>query len=457
MKMMNRLLALVLALFMCCGAALAETAGSPADVMATVNGTEITREEYDAFWSIVNSYYANEGYDVTVEANAMAIKEIALMNLVQYALMDQMIVELGVSLTDEETADATQQGREAWESDVNNGLKYYGYTSEMAEEEQAALLVQVLSELETMGYTEQSYIEDALENALYSKLEEEIVKDIAVSDEEVIACFNELVAADEVAYKNDAAGYEYMQYMNDMYLMYGYTEYYTDLYYFPEGYRKVTHILLKPDEALLTAYNDLQATYEEQQLALEEGTEVTAELVTAEAVEAARLAIVADVQPTLDEINQKLAEGVAFAELIPLYTADTGMNTAESIAAGYDVHMDSINWVTQFRDAAFTVDNIGDVTEPVVSEFGVHVLQYVADVPGGPVELTKDLMEALRMSLLEPLQVNVINATMNEWMAEAEITFSDEASAFVTYDDQPAEAAEEAVEEEAEPAGEAAE
>ena len=433
MKIMNRLFALLMALMLCCGAAMAETTVSADDVMVTVNGTAITRGEYEEYLVTVNNFYANEGYDVTNEINAAAIKEITLMTLVQYALMDQKMAELGVALTDEEKADAAQQAREAWETDVNNGLAYYGATDETSEEQKAALLVQVLAELEAMGYTEQRYIDDAIVNAGYIKLEQEMMKDVVVTDDEVIALYNELVAADEVAYGNDAYAYEMQQQMNQFALMYGYMDYYTDMYYFPNGYRRVTHILLGVDEALLTAYNDLQAAYEEQQSALEEGAEVTEELITAENVEEARLAIIASVQPTIDEINQKLAEGASFAELIPLYTTDPGMGTPERIAEGYEVHMDSINWVTEFRDAAFTVDNPGDVTAPVVTEHGVHILQYVEDIPGGPVELTDDLMELLRVTLLEPAQTAALNETMSQWMNDAELVFSEEARAFVTY------------------------
>ena len=433
MKIMNRLFALLMALMLCCGAAMAETTVSADDVMVTVNGTAITRGEYEEYLVTVNNFYANEGYDVTNEINAAAIKEITLMTLVQYALMDQKMAELGVALTDEEKADAAQQAREAWETDVNNGLAYYGATDETSEEQKAALLVQVLAELEAMGYTEQRYIDDAIVNAGYIKLEQEMMKDVVVTDAEVIALYNELVAADEVAYGNDAYAYEMQQQMNQFALMYGYMDYYTDMYYFPNGYRRVTHILLGVDETLLTAYNDLQAAYEEQQSALEEGAEVTEELITAENVEEARLAIIASVQPTIDEINQKLAEGASFAELIPLYTTDPGMGTPERIAEGYEVHMDSINWVTEFRDAAFTVDNPGDVTAPVVTEHGVHILQYVEDIPGGPVELTDDLMELLRVTLLEPAQTAALNETMSQWMNDAELVFSEEARSFVTY------------------------
>lgn len=431
MKMMNRLMALVMALVMCCALAGAETVVTPEDVMASVNGTDITRAEFEVYLENVTSYYENAGYDVTDAQSVAVLKEIALLNLVQVTVMDQKIAEMNMSLTEEEKADATQAAREDWESIIDSGLSYYGATADTSDAQLAALLVQVLSELESMGYSEQSYIDEALQNALYVKLENEMVKDVTITDDEVIAFYGELVAADEAAYKDNAEAYEQMNQMNQMYLMYGYTEYYTDLYYKPEGYRSVTHILLSADETLQNTYNDLLALYEEQQSTLEEGGEV-AEPVTAEAVEEARLAIIANVQPTIDEIHQKLADGAAFADLIPQYTQDPGMNNAAAIAEGYEVHMDSINWVTEFRDAAFTVDNIGDVTEPVVTSYGVHILQYVADVPGGPVELTSDLMETLRVTLLEPAQATRLNETMSQWIAESDVVYSDEAKAFMS-------------------------
>ena len=107
------------------------------------------------------------------------------------------------------------------------------------------------------------------------------------------------------------------------------------------------------------------------------------------------------------------------------------MQDAESIAAGYEVHMDSVNWDTAFRDAAFTVDNVGDVTEPVVGSFGVHILQYAADVPGGPVEYTDELRETLRADLLLTAQNNAYSQKMTQWTEEATIVYSDEALAML--------------------------
>ena len=409
----------------------AEPAGNPDDVMLTVGDYTLTRAEYENYLNSLTSYYSNYGYDVTDAELLALLKQWALQTGVEYAVMDQKLVELGLALTDEEKATATAEAKAEWEAVIEDGLAYYGLTEESTEEERANLLVTVLSDLEAGGYTEESYIEDTITYAGYDKLYDYATKDVAVTDEDVVEYYNTLVESDKSLYEGNAASYEQAQYMNQLYAAYGMTDYVTEIYYKPEGYRLVTHILLSVDEELLTAYTDLQASYEEQQNTLEEGGEVTDTLITAEEVENARLAILAAVQPTVDEINQKLADGATFAELIPQYTTDPGMQDEASIATGYEVHMDSVNWVTEFRDQAFTVDTIGAVTAPVVTDYGVHILQYVADVAGGAVELTEELKASFQETLLQTAQDNAYYAAIDEWVAAANVVYSDEAKALL--------------------------
>ena len=448
MKNMKRVLALLLMVVVCCTltackkeeAANAETVtttaaattGNPDDVMLTVGGKAVTRAQYEEYLATLVNYYANYGYDSSTDPELAAIlKQYALETGVEYAVLDLKLVELGLSLSDEEKAAATQSAKEEWEATLQDGLAYYGITAESSEEDRANTLLTVLAELESMGYTEESYLADAITFAGYDKLMNYVTRDVTVSDEDVVNYYNGLVEADKQTYENDAAAYEQTMYMNDMYAMYGMTDYVTEIYYKPAGYRLVTHILLEASEELLTAYTDLQAAYEEQQNTIEEGGEVTGELVTEAEIENARLAILADVQPKVDEINQKLAEGATFAELIPLYSTDPGMMDEASIAAGYEVHMDSTNWVIPFRDQAFTVSNIGDVTAPVVTDYGVHIIQYVADVPGGPVELTEEMRASFQESLLASAQNEKYSAAIAEWVEAAEVVYSDEAKAIL--------------------------
>ena len=408
MKMLTRMLAAVLALVMLALPALAET--TPEDVLATVNGIPVTRAAYELELRMLQDEYTAYGYDVTDEMIAEVLQQMAMLTCVEYALLEEKIISENLQLSDEEKADAAQDAREYWQMNVDDALAYYGVTDETPEEERAAVLLQILAGFEADGYTEESFINEAITFAGYEKVWQWAVKDVNVPEEEVRAYYDELVAADQVAYANDVNAYETMQDNNQMYLMFGMTDYYVDLYYMPEGYRQVTHILLTVDDAVQEAYNALAADPAADPAALE----------------AARAAVVADVQPTLDEINALMEAGETFASLIPLYTEDPGMSDAVTIEEGYLVHPQSTKWVTEFRDAAFTVDQPGDITAPVVTAHGVHVIQYVADVPGGPAPYTDDVRALLLEELLNGRQAAAYNAAVTMWMDEAEVVYAQE-------------------------------
>lgn len=414
MKKMTRLLAMLLALVMLALPALAES--SPEDVLATIDGTPVTRAQYDDALAQMEDMYASYGYDVTDPTIASVLQQIALDTAIEYAMLTKVIEENSLQLTDEELADSAQAAREDFYAQVDQIVDeygYYGLADISTEEGRAAVLVMVLTQLEEMGVTEASYIEEIQLFEGYNKAYDWIVRDVTVSDEEVRAHFDELVEADRVAYENDVLAYETMQQQNQMALMYGMNDYYTDLYYVPTGFRLVTHILLEADETALNAYVAAKQSADSEALA------------------AAAQAVLASVQTTVDEINGRLANGEAFNDLIPEYTADPGMSDAASIAAGYEVHAQSTMWVTEFRDAAFTVDNVGDVAAPVVTDYGVHIVYYMADVPGGPVEFTDDIAALMREELLTARQSNVYAETMTAMLEEAEIVYSEAAQAIM--------------------------
>ena len=434
MKMLSRLLGAVLAVMLCMTSVFAlaetETTASAEDVLALVNGTPITRGEVEEVLASIQSYYSQYGYDVSSEEVLPYLNQMALETAVQTALMDQKAIDLGIVITDEEKAQIEADVAQYWEEVVTSYVDYYGgLTEESTEEEIAAARVNVLGMLESMDYTEAVLVESEMSNAKYEKVEAEMIKGAVVADTEVQAAYDARVLEDEAAYKEDIASYEYMtQY-------YGETSYYT-----PEGYRGVTHILLEVDEALMTAYADLQARLEEQQNAEEtteevaegeEAVEATEEPVTQEQVDAAYAAIIASVQPTIDEINQKMAEGATFAEMIELYGTDPGMKQEPAKSEGYPVHMDSIIWDPAFVKGAFMVDNVGDIADPVVGSYGVHIIQYTRDVPSGAVELTEALRSELYAELLMEKESAEYSKVMEQWMNEADIVYSTEAAAML--------------------------
>lgn len=408
----------------------AEATADPKAVMVSVNGSDILKEDIDLIYSNLASTYAQYGYDTSDETFAAAMQAYAVEYAVQLELMEQKVVENGFDqFTDEEKAEIEKENADEWASIVDMYVTYYGgVTDESTDDEKAAARVSVLSMLESMGYTETVLLENAMENAKLDKVQALMVEGAAVSDEEVKALFDQYVADDESSYKDNVAMYEYMtQY-------YGQTSYYT-----PEGYRGITHILLDVDDDLLSNYQTLSAKLEEQQES-EESTDTTDTAETTEEpeipvtqadVDAAYQAIIASVQSTIDEINQKLADGAAFADLVAEYGTDPGMQQEPYKTEGYSVHMDSILWDPAFVRAAFSVDNVGDVAEPVVGSYGVHIVQYTRDVPAGAVEYTDDVKADLLEEALSQKENELFNTTMETWMQEANVTYSAEAQSML--------------------------
>ncbi len=442
MKKISRLLALVLALMLCTASvctAVADEATttdttetattSPTDVMATVNGEPVLRETVENIASNLSYTYSQYGYDTTTDENAKFINQLALDYAIQYALMDQKAAEWGLDqFTDGEMETLKASNAESWNSLVDSYVSYYGnLTDESTDEEKLAAKTSALAALEAMGYTEDVMMQSTLEEERYNRVRNKMVENVEVTDDEVQTAFDTQVESDKASYEGNVAYYEYM------------TQYYGQTsYYVPEGYRGITHILLTVDDDLLQNYKDLAAKLEEQEEAEDtDTTEATATDVTEETetpvtqadVDAAYQAILDSVQPTIDEINQKLADGASFADLIAEYGADPGMQSEPYMSEGYSVHQDSVVWDAAFVKAAFSVEKAGDVSEPVVGSYGVHIVYYLRDVPSGAVELTDDIKEDLKSTLLSEKENEAFASTMQLWRDASKIEYTAEIEA----------------------------
>ena len=164
-------------------------------------------------------------------------------------------------------------------------------------------------------------------------------------------------------------------------------------------------------------------------------------------MEAARAAVLASVQPTVDEIVEKFNNGTPFVDLIAEYNTDSGMEDPETLANGYPVHMDSILYDPAFVAAAFSIGSIGQISEPVVGTYGVHILYYLRDVPAGAAELTPELEAAIREQLLGEIEDEMFSTALQERLDAADITYTELGETWRYQTDTADEAVEETVEE----------
>ena len=444
-------------------------------LLASVNGDEIwsNNEKMQKLMDDYISYYAQYGYDLSDDPS---LRMAGLQWAIEDALYQQKAAELGVAaVTDEETAALTEEARANW----NEIVDYYaqgfaGMTEESTDEEKAAARAEATAYIQNkFGYTEESFIQESLADSqdvqLRKNVQKAVLGEIEVTDDEVTAYFNGLVEADKAQYEGNIPMYEY------------YTKYNgTQSFYVPEGYRGITHILLKVDQALLDSYTSLSAKLEEQKeaeaAAEEEKTdaaetaeaseapaeaaeataEPTEEPVTQEMVDAARQAILDSVKDKVEEIRTKYEAGTPIAELIAQYGTDPGMLSAqarqeyvdensfadlyakygvemlgENAEKGYAVHPESILYDPAFTEGAMKLEKIGELSDPVIGTYGVHLLHYTRDIPGGAVEMTDEIRAQMKEEALSEKETKAATAMMDEWLKNAEIIYTDEGQAIV--------------------------
>ena len=124
----------------------------------------------------------------------------------------------------------------------------------------------------------------------------------------------------------------------------------------------------------------------------------------------------ANIQAKADEIYQKaIAEGADFDALVAEFNEDTGMP-----AAGYAVREGYSFFVASFVDAAMALEKVGDVSEPVKSDYGFHIIQYSADITEGTVAL-ETVSDTLGAELLSEKQDQAYADALAAWVSEAKV------------------------------------
>lgn len=342
---MKHFISLLLALLMTLSFACAETTQEAA--IATVNGEDLLYSEYAAIESAYLYQYEAAGIDLTDAATYTYLQDLALSYAVEQMLVKQDMQAQGCYDFDAETeAWFQEQGAAAYEAALQDVEAMMRDTLSLDEEEDARAYA--LAYAESLGVTEQTYVDFYRTQYASVKYYEWLIRDNPVTDEDVQSAYAQRVDESKALYENDVPAFETAAANG------------SEIWYTPAGYRSVLQILLPAEGA----------------------------------TEADKLA---SVQSTVDAIYARLESGESFEALIREYGADTAFNDEAFFNTGYQVHQDSVVWEDAFIAAAFSADMAqpGCWSQPFVSDLGVHILYYLNDAASGPITLTTELADAL--------------------------------------------------------------
>ena len=393
MNIWSRFLALLVALMMVCVCAVAENTEETLNpVLAMVNDYEITLSEADEMAYMLYYY----GYVETYPDYAATVEY-----MIQTAIIENHIKNAGfMTFTDEEMAAFQNEASAEWDAMLEEYVSYY--LTEDTAEARATLHEQAVSYYEAYGYSVDALVDDLLMTEGYARLEAALMDGYVPSEEDIQNVFMQYGSQYQAMFEGDVSSYEYST------NYYGYDSWYT-----PEGYRSVLHILLDVDAELLSAWQDAQMVLDEAASA--ETVDEAAVATAKDAVEAARQAVVDSKSAELTDIYARLEKGEDIINLIAQYNTDPGMQNEATLAEGYHVHPESILYDVDFTAGSFEEQMTapGTYSEPVVSQFGIHVIYYLKDVPGGLI-----MTDAIRTEITDFLVSNRMQIAYDEGLAQ---------------------------------------
>ena len=399
---------------------LAGLAEAPAEdpVLATVDGKEIIKSQVDAeiVQMLNNQFIDDETQYATV-----------LQFMVNRELITKKIADLGFDQFTKDEEDAfLSEAQQQLDKAVETYADYYqSADSEKARED---AVQQAQDTFTAQGVTVELIAQDVKNRAGLDRLNEYLLGGYEPSEEEVQSVFQEVGGIYKQQYENDIAQYEYMTQYGGQ-----------NIWFTPEGYRSVVHILLMADDALLENYKALNAAFEEQQqhqdsVPVENGTEPALQPteekkeVTQQMLDEARQAVLDSKKADIDQIYERLNRGESFVDLIKEYGEDPGMTVPSNLEEGYPVHAQSILYDPAFTAAAFSekMQKVGDVSDPAVSTFGIHILHYLRDLPSG-LELTDAIRQEIEDYLTAKKQNEVFQQALTAWAQQEQIVYFQEA------------------------------
>ena len=403
-------------------------------------------DDVQAAYDSVSAQYASYGLDLAAYGMEETVKRDLLDSAVEDGVLKAKAKELGLDQFDEATlAEFEASADEMMESYIDYYLGYYYADAEEITDE---MRTEAEDYWTSTGFSREDYVESLVSDAINEAVHDYVTKDVAVTEEDIQAEYETLLAENQESYTTDRT------YNSDRNAG-------VAIAWNPEGYRAVKHVLIQFNDEQSQLYDDLQSQLDslnEEKEALEAPAEETgdaaeaeetdaeatdaeetdAEATDAEETEAPRTleeinadiaacateleALYAQLMPTAEEVIAAFNDGTSFDELIEKYNDDPGMTSEPIATIGYAVSADSDTWDPAFTEGAMSIAEVGQISEPVYGSYGIHIIYYMSDITPGAVALEEIHDSVEELALSDKIQSTYENQVA-AWVEEANVEY----------------------------------
>lgn len=318
---LNKTIALVAAVLLTTIALLGCGASKPV-LAATVGDQEVTVQQLTINYKNSLSYASAYGYDTSTDEGIANFRDYLLNNLISSAMKIYQAKLAGITLTDEEMTAAKASAQKNYDDTVQSFKDQAKKAGSSNVDAYAKTLFTnaLVQNKTTVRKLKAQLLEDAVNSTMVTKQRTALLEGINLTEDELKAKYTEELASQKALF--DATPSTYFTY--ESYAQYGYN---APPLYVPNGFFRVRQILVA-DEATATL------------------------------------------------IKQKIDAGEDFEALLKQYNTDPGMQN-DAYASGYLVG-EGASYVESFLTAALALAKDGDVSAPVQSDYGWHIIKRVS-------------------------------------------------------------------------------
>lgn len=363
---------------------------SPQDAAAEFHGGIITIEDALAEYEYRAYYY--EMFGMSASEYAADLKDEVLRDLVEDAILEQKAREFGVYELDEDTRAQLQAKAQSQMDELVEYYRVYREQEGMTEEE---ILQDTLDYLAEEGYSLESILQSLTAETWRDRLYAHVTENTTVSQEELQQYYQDLLASQQMLFSSDFSEYDYAQSEG------------TPILWNPEGVRAIRFVLVGFGADI--AEEHAQLLYELEDNPNEEALSRMENLY-------------ASLSPISDEVSQRAQAGDDFLLLIDEYSADATFDQEPWRSHGICVGANSIAYEPDVIQAAMSLENVGDISQPVKTDDGLIILQYLADVAPGAVPFEQAQSQLQPIALQEKMN-RLYNDTVEQWIADANVHY----------------------------------
>ncbi|MEG1393409.1 MAG: peptidylprolyl isomerase [Christensenellaceae bacterium] len=347
-----------------------------AQIVATVNGTNITKGEIkkaiDAQFQMYG--FTEESFAQQNGAEQLAtFKKEILTSMVDAEVLYQEAVKQGMEKKTPEIIAEKKTEIEKQLASMKDSM--IAAAKDAGEKDpEAAAQKQYDEQIKMYGYDDiDKIVNDQIKNEAIGAMREQINAEITYTEDEAKAYYDGQIAEQQTTIEKDAKN-------TQIYAQFG------TLYVNPAEARYVKNLLLSIPE-------DVKAEIESLRKA---GDDAGADVKRDKAL--------ADIKASADAVLARAKGGEDFDALMEELGQDPGMKQEPAKTEGYLVYTDS-GMVKPFEEAALALGKEGDISDLVASDFGYHIIQY-AKAAGGPVPFENVKEDIMSTKLKEAQTTN---------------------------------------------------